>query len=210
MDPYFGRDEVSNSDLSWLKTYWEPQIDEVVKQRAYKFGTLLDAIITEPFKVDFFKFQVDGVQYSEEDFDNVAQMKKAFFNHPLAANILKQSDTQKIMIERKQFQFDDIDFELNTRCKWDLWMPKLGWGGDLKTTTATTQKQFEEAVRFFDYDRQRAWYMDIAGSNQDILIAVSKVNYKVFTVPIRRDDELYKSGKQKYNELAFKWWVLFE
>jgi hypothetical protein len=210
MDPYFGRNEVSNSDLSWLKSYWEPQMDEVVKQKAYKFGTLLDAIITEPFKVDFFKFQVDGVQYSEEDFDKVAQMKKSFFNHPLAANILKQSDTQKIMIEKRKFQFDDIDFELNTRCKWDLWMPSLGWGGDLKTTTATTQKQFEEAVRFFDYDRQRAWYMDIAGSNQDVLIAVSKVNYKVFTVPIRRDDELYKIGKQKYNELAFKWWVLFE
>lgn len=212
MDPYFDRNEVSNSDLSWLKNYWEPQMDmdEVVKQKAYKFGTLLDAIITEPFKVDFFKFQVDGVQYSEEDFEKVAQMKKAFFKHPLAANILKQSDTQKVMSEKRKFQFDEVEFELNTRCKWDLWMPNLGWGGDLKTTTATTQKQFEEAVRFFDYDRQRAWYMDIAGSNQDILIAVSKVNYKVFTVPIRRDDELYKSGKQKYNELAFKWWVLFE
>ena len=210
MDPYFGRNEVSNSDLSWLNGYWKPEMDEVVKQKAYKFGTLLDAIITEPFKVDFFKFQVDGVQYSEEDFDKVAQMKKSFMNHKLAANILLQSDTQKVMIEKRKFQFDDVDFELNTRCKWDLWMPNLGWGGDLKTTTATTQKQFEEAVRFFDYDRQRAWYMDIAGSNQDVLIAVSKVNYKVFTVPIRRDDELYKIGKQKYNELAFKWWVLFE
>jgi PDDEXK-like domain of unknown function (DUF3799) len=210
MDPYFGRNEVSNSDLSWLKSYWEPQMDEVSKQKAYKFGTLLDAIITEPFKVDFFKFQVDGVQYSEEDFDKVAQMKKSFLNHPLAANILKQSDTQKVMIKNRKFQFNDVDFELNTRCKWDLWMPNLGWGGDLKTTTATSQKQFEEAVRFFDYDRQRAWYMDIAGSNQDLLIGVSKVNHKVFTVPIRRDEELYRSGEKKYNELAFKWWALFE
>jgi PDDEXK-like domain of unknown function (DUF3799) len=210
MDPYFGRNEVSNSDLSWLNSYWKLEMDEVVKQKAYKFGTLLDAIITEPFKVDFFKFQVDGVQYSEEDFDKVAQMKKAFMNDPFAKNILAQSDTQKVMIEKRKFHFEDVDFELDTRCKWDLWMPSLGWGGDLKSTTATTQKQFEEAVRFFDYDRQRAWYMNIANSNQDVLIGVSKVNYQVFKVPIRRDDELFKSGFRKYNELAFKWWVLFE
>jgi hypothetical protein len=29
--------------------------------------------------------------------------------------------------------------------------------------------------------------MDIAGSDQDVLIGVSKVNYKVFKVPIRRE-----------------------
>ena len=210
MDPYFGRDEVSNSDLSWLKDYWKEEQDEVFKQNAYKFGTLLDAIITEPFKVDYFKFQVDGVQYTEEDFEKGLAMKKSFMNDPLAKNILSQSDTQKVMIVNRSFHFEDVDFKLDTRCKWDLWMQKLGWGGDLKSTTATTQKQFEEAVRYFDYDRQRAWYMDIAGSNQDVLIGVSKVNFKVFKVPIRRDDELYKTGFKKYNELAFKWWALFE
>jgi len=210
MDPYFGRDEVSNSDLSWLKSYWAPQMDEVIKDKAYKFGTLLDAIITEPFKVDFFKLQVDGVQYSDEDFEKGLRMKSAFMNDPLAKNILSQSDTQKVMIVNRSFHFEDVDFKLDTRCKWDLWMDGMGWGGDLKSTTATTQKQFEEAVRYFDYDRQRAWYMDIAGSNQDVLIGVSKVNFKVFKVPIRRDDELFKSGFKKYNELAFKWWALFE
>lgn len=209
-DPYFGRNEVSNSDLSWLKDYWKPKMDEVVKEKAYKFGTLIDAIVTEPHKVDYFKKQVEDVKYSEEDFEKGIAMKKAFMNDPFAKNILSQSDMQKVMIVNRTFNFDDVEFKLDTRCKWDLWMENLGWGGDLKSTTATTQKQFEEAVRYFDYDRQRAWYMDIAGSNQDVLIGVSKVNYKVFKVPIRRGDELYNSGFKKYNELAFKWWVLFE
>ena len=85
MDPYFGRNEVSNSDLSWLKDYWsDNKMDEVSKEKAYKFGTLIDAVITEPFKVDYFKFQVDGVQYSEEDFEKAIQMKKAFMKDPLA------------------------------------------------------------------------------------------------------------------------------
>jgi hypothetical protein len=210
MEGYFERNEVSNSDLSWLNSYWKPEMDEVVKQKAYKFGSLIDAIITEPETVDYFKYKVGQVQYSKEDFDKGNEMKKAFVKDELAKSILTQSETQKVMITNRKFSFDEIEFNLNVRCKWDLWMPKLGWGGDLKSTTATTQKQFEEAVRFFDYDRQRAWYMDIAGSNQDLLIGVSKVNHKVFKVPIRRDDELYKSGLKKYNELAFKWWVLFE
>jgi PDDEXK-like domain of unknown function (DUF3799) len=211
MDPYFGRNEVSNSDLTWLKNYYQPEMDEVVKEKAYRFGSLLDAIITEPFKVNYFKKKVEDVQYTDEEFEKAEQMKKSFLNDPFAKNILSQSDMQKVMIVNRNFTYeDDMNFKLDVRCKWDLWMQNLGWGGDLKSTTATTQKQFEEAVRYFDYDRQRAWYMDIAGSNQDVLIGVSKVNFKVFKVPIRRDDELYKSGFRKYNELAFKWWALFE
>jgi hypothetical protein len=209
MDNYFSRQEVSNSDLSWLKQMYEPEQDVIAKERAYKFGSLLDAIITEPHKVDFFKFKVDNVQYSEEDFETAIQMKKSFEKDELAKIIAAQSNMQKIMIKRKAFEYDNVNFELDVRCKWDLWMEAQNWGGDLKSTTATTQKQFEEAVRYFDYDRQRAWYMDIAGSKQDVLIGVSKKNFKVFKVPIRRDEELYKNGFRKYNQLAFQWWVLF-
>ena len=51
--------------------------------------------------------------------------------------------------------------------------------------------------------------MDIAGSKQDVLIAISKVNYKIFKVYINRESDLYKEGKAKYNELAFRWWLMF-
>jgi hypothetical protein len=209
MDNYFQRTEISNSDLSWLNDLWKPEQDPIIKEKAYRFGSLVDAVVTEPEKVDFFRFKVENTQYSKEEFEQALAMKRAFMNDSLASNILKQSEMQKVMIVNRTFTFDDIQFSLDVRCKWDLWMNALKWGGDLKSTTATTQKQFEEAVRFFDYDRQRAWYMDIAGSNQDVLIGVSKVNFKVFKVPIRRGDELYQSGLEKYNHLAFQWWTLF-
>ena len=32
----------------------------------------------------------------------------------------------------------------------------FGFGGDLKTTFASSQKQFDEAIDFFDWDRSRA------------------------------------------------------
>lgn len=80
---------------------------------------------------------------------------------------------------------------------------------DIKSTVCTTQKQFEECVKYFDYDRQRAWYMDIEGRCNDVLIGISKKNFKVFKVPVRKGSELYNSGRKKYEELAFKWWYLF-
>lgn len=208
-DPYFDMSEVSNSDLSWLKEYYQPERIHVDKEKAFKFGTLIDAIITEPHKVDYFRFTVDGVQYDSENFEIAIEMKRQFLKDDLAASILMVSDCQTVMRKKRNFHFEGVDFELDTRCKWDLWSSRLGYGGDIKSTTATTQKQFEEAVRFFDYDRQRAWYMDISGSDKDVLIGISKKNFKVFKVPIRRGDELFEQGVQKYSELAFKWWSLF-
>ena len=209
-DPYFDRPEVSNSDLSWIKDYYQPQRLKVDKDKAYKFGTLVDAIITEPEKVDYYQHTVDGIPYDKEDFESAIEMKKAFMKDELSKRILSVSNCQTIMIKKLTFSFEGIDFELDTRCKWDLWSDVLGFGGDIKSTAATSQKQFEEAVRFFDYDRQRAWYMNIAGSDKDVIIGISKKNYKVFKVPVRRGDELFENGVKKYSELAFKWWSLFE
>ncbi|MDR3271931.1 MAG: PD-(D/E)XK nuclease-like domain-containing protein [Flavobacteriaceae bacterium] len=208
MDAYYQRNEVSNSDLSWLKKqmYGDDTPDPT---EAYKFGTLVDALLTEFHKVDLFKKQVDGVQYKDEDWEAGLAMKKAFEKDAFCQNLLAQSSTQEVMSKMREFEFDTLKFSLNVRCKWDLFMDRLGWGGDIKSTAAATQKQFEDAVKYFDYDRQRAWYMDIAGSNQDILIGISKKNFKIFKVPIKRGGELYNSGKEKYSFLAFQWWTLF-
>ena len=51
MDAYFSRSEVSNSDLSWLSKYWMLDYKLFDIEQAYRFGTLVDAIITEPHKV---------------------------------------------------------------------------------------------------------------------------------------------------------------
>jgi hypothetical protein len=108
-----------------------------------------------------------------------------------------------------KLDYEGIFFELTMRCKYDLWADVLRYGGDIKSTTATTQKQFEEACRHFDYDRQRAVYMTLSGAQKDVLIGISKVNLKVFKLFIDRKSEFYLSGMQKFRELAFKYWTLF-
>jgi hypothetical protein len=67
----------------------------------------------------------------------------------------------------------------------------------------------DEAIDFFDWDRSRAWYMDIAGSKQDFIYAISKKNCKIFKHFITdRNHPTYTKGKEKYEDLAFKWWQL--
>lgn len=207
-DAYYSRTEVSNSDLSAVKQQLRPR-PEYDATAAYKFGSLIDAMITEPGRVDFFRRTLDEEQYTVEDFDKAERMKRAFYADEFCKKIAEKADGQAVMVKHRSFDYCGYEFELDTRCKWDLWRADWGWGGDIKSTTATTQAQFEAAAKHFDYDRQRAWYMDIAGSERDVLIGISKVNFKVFKIAINRQSEWYKEGFQKYNELAFWWYQIY-
>lgn len=207
-DVYYDRDEVSNSDLSRLKqdlygTFERDPAD------AFRFGNLIDHMITEPHKVNYFNYTCGDDALTEDDFRRAEEMKKSFFRDDMARKILSLSDTQKVMINPAQSFDHEIRFTLPVRCKWDLWMNSLGWGGDIKSTSANTREQFEDAVRFFDYDRQRFFYMNISGSSQDVLIGISKENFKVFKVTIKRGDNLWLSGRDKCLDLAFKYWEMF-
>ena len=213
-DSYYLRTEVSNSDLTELKNYLYPRTQYGDKEKAFKFGTLVDALITENERVHYSKRKVDDVTYQREDCELGLAMREALRKEArkdeFLRAVLSNSDTQKFMVNKSQrFLYGNFEYTLDTRCKWDWWLPSFGFGGDLKTTFAESQNQFNEAIDFFDWDRSRAWYMDIAGSQQDFIYAISKKNLKIFKAFIRRDDDTYKRGKEKYDELAFKWWMLF-
>jgi hypothetical protein len=208
MDPYYSLPDVSNSDLSWLKNQLYPR-DMPDPAEAYKFGSLIDAMITEPERVDYFKRTLDNDQYTIEDFTKAEEMKRAFWKDDFCRLIAEKADGQKVMRAHRILEHKGFPFGLNVRCKWDLWNEDWGWGGDIKSTACETQKQFEEAARYFDYDRQRAFYMDIAGSSRDVLIGISKKNFRIFRLSITRDCSFYRDGFNKYNELAFRHFLMF-
>ncbi len=212
-DTYFSRKEVSNSDLTELKNLLYPRTQYGDKEKAFKFGTLIDAIITEPARVDFYNLTVDSVQYLKEDFELAVEMRKSLIaesrKDKFLANVLEHASTQSVSIRKDQvFDYCGFEFLLDTRCKWDWHLPAANFGGDLKSTFAQSQKQFEDAIEFFDWDRSRAWYMDIVGSDRDFIYAISKKNCKVFKYFIQRGDKTYERGKEKYLDLAFKYWQL--
>ncbi len=210
-DNYYNRNEVSNSDLTELKNILYPRLQFGDKEKIFAFGSLVDAIITEPARVNFYQLTVDDVKYTEEDFALAREMHKSLLmearKDQFLAYVLQNSDTQKFMVKDRDFEYCGFKYRLPTRCKWDWFLPSVGFGGDLKTTFAATQTQFDEAVDFFDWDRSRAWYMDIAGSDKDFIYAISKKNCKVFKKFINRGDQVYERGFDKYNDLAFKYYL---
>lgn len=212
-DEYYNRSEVSNSDLTELKNLLHPRMQFGDKEAAFRFGTLVDAIITEPDRVNYYRFTVDDVQYTEDEFRHAQEMFKSLRmearHDQFLAKVLEIAETQRFMVNKQQqFEYGGLPFTLDTRCKWDWFLPVMNFGGDLKTTFAASQKEFDEAVDFFDWDRSRAWYMDIAGSDRDFIYAISKRNGCVFKKFINRGDEIYNRGKDKYEELAFQYWCL--
>lgn len=210
-DPYFDRQEVSNSDLSWLAKYWLAGDLAYDIDVAYRFGTLIDCMITEPHKVNFFKFTVDGDKYTKDEFRLAEEMKAAFFQDPFCKLMAENSEMQSI-VTREDFEIEHegFRFTMAVRLKFDLdARKKLKMTGDIKSTTAKTEKEFIAACHHFGYFRQRAWYMDISKSEKDVLIGISKVNKKVFKIPIAKGGEFYNIGKEQYQELAFKHWYLF-
>lgn len=209
---YYQRPEVSNSDLTELKNMLHPRMQYGDKEAAFRFGSLVDAIITEPARVNWYRLTVDDEQYTEEEFRHAEEMNKALRHEAVRdtflQKVLEGADTQRFMVNKGQaFEYGGFGFTLDTRCKWDWWLSAFGFGGDLKTTFASSQKEFDEAVDFFDWDRSRAWYMDIAHSDRDFIYGISKRNNKVFKKFIRRGDETYRRGREKYEELAFQWWL---
>ena len=57
-DTYYQRSEVSNSDLTELKNLLYPRTQYGDKEKAFKFGSLIDAMITEPERVRYDKRMV--------------------------------------------------------------------------------------------------------------------------------------------------------
>ena len=151
-DEYYNRPEVSNSDLTELKNLLHPRMQFGDKEAAFRFGTLVDAIITEPARVNYYQFTVDDVQYTEEEFYHARQMNAALRSEakrdPFLAKVLELADTQRFMVNKQQrFEYGGFPFHLDTRCKWDWFLSDFNFGGDLKTTFASTQKEFEEALK---------------------------------------------------------------
>ncbi len=207
---YFSLPQVSNSDLSWLKGQIQA-IDSLGgnKDAAYRFGTLLDAIITEPERINFTKRTIDGEPIDLDEFNKALRMRDSFLRDPFCMNLLKSSVPQKIVIKDVDLEFQGQKFTLPMRCKWDFFIDPMKLGADLKSTTATSEDQFRSAIQMFDYPRQMAVYMTISGIDSIALVGVSKVNYKIFKVFIKRGDDLFQRGMASFTELAYKYYLMF-
>jgi PDDEXK-like domain of unknown function (DUF3799) len=198
-DKYYSRGEISNSDLGTIEKLLSPPQWVIDSEKAFRFGTLFDAVVTEPENINYYTREIGSYTYTADEFAIANEMFKMLKKDPLGLHFVNHADRQVQMVRELNIAWDIFNFKAH------------GWGGDLKSTAATTQEQFFKSCQMFHYDRSRALYMDIAGSDRDIIIGVSKKEpYNVFKIPIVRGDALYESGKAKYSELAYKYKIMFD
>ncbi len=212
---YFKRKEVSNSDLGALKKLLSGIEDEHDPTHNYNFGSLVDAMLTEPRLVDFnnstCKTSSGVIEFSPEDMTRAMRMIAALLDDKYLAAIVKIMDSQYTVFNPSfEIEYDDFAFTLPVRAKLDGYYQKRKMSVDWKTTVSSTQKQFDSSIQHFAYHRQGAWYMDLAGCDSHMIVGISKKNNKIFKRLIKRGDDLYNSGKNEYQYLAFKWFTLIQ
>ena len=114
-DTYYNRSEVSNSDLTELKNILHPRMQFGDKEAAFRFGSLVDAIITEPARVDYYRLTVDDEQYTEDEFRHAQEMLKALRmearRDEFLFKVLGYAETQRFMVNTQQ-QFTYCGFSL--------------------------------------------------------------------------------------------------
>lgn len=199
---------VSNSDLGSVssKGSWVRDLTPY-----YNFGTLIDALFTEPEKVDHEKRTVGPLVFDEETFQLALDMHRDGMADPMLSKFIKVMDKQfEKYVDEFEIEYEGEKFTLPVRIKADFYKVVMRMGGDLKSTASATLNAMLSTIKELDYDRQAAWYMDIGDLDTFVIIAISKKKdkegkHKVFRLAIQRGDQWYLSGKAKYTELAWRY-----
>ncbi len=172
-------------------------------------------MITEPERVRYDKHMVDDVLYSGEDWELAEAMKKSLRmearHDPFLAQVLAKAETQRFMVNKNQcFQYGNFKYTPRYPVQMGLVASDLRIWGDLKSTLPAHKKQFDEAIDFFrlgpfprlvyGYRRQSAGISS--------MVSPRKIK-KCSKHSLNEGDTIYQKGKEKYEELAFRWWMLF-
>ena len=190
---------VSNSDMS--NSIARPVYSDPTK--AYAFGTLVHASILEPFRLSHSEETIDGEP--AEGFQQAQNMRAAFWANKICAEFHSGCKYEVEMFkENTRFEYNGKKFAMNCKCKYDLWNGE--YGGDIKTTSAETEQEFLKSVATFDYARARVFYSKVSGAKKDLIIGISKKNFKVFLVFMKEGDALWQQGEKKLAEIAFNYW----
>jgi hypothetical protein len=185
-------------------------------QDIYDFGNLLDAMATEGHKITGRTMTDRGrsIEFSEEKFAQAIKMKTALDGNDFIALTFRRMRKQHEFYRKKFI----INYEGNTvilpaRCKTDGDIKSMKLGVDLKGMGAITHEQAWKAFFHFDYDRQAAWYMDVAQLDKMLYVMPAKKTgrngeHPVNLISVVRGDEIYQSGLRKYSKLAFLYYHL--
>lgn len=199
---------ITNSKLSKLRLKLEgKEMNMKIMGKYLRFGSLVDALITEPERVDLNKLSLHNkTRYEDEHYlfkpweiELAQEMKEAFFANSFCRKVMRHAEKA---IFQKKMQIEN--FEIDVEGEADLLWPSQNLNTDIKVTACTSQKEFVKKCKELFYDQQGSFYMDNFQVDRHVVIGISRkvrdANNlpKLFFFPIERTNDLYKVGKEKY------------
>ena len=207
---------ISNSDLSRVKREVAGGFVPKNLKDAYKFGTLADSLITQRHTVNTeFMFVEDEaspgkiITFEEEQIRTAEKMAEVYEADRDIRNMFSGAKTQYIFLSEKfPVTFEGQELFIKSRIKLDLYYKPNNIGGDIKTTSCSSERAFINSIFALDYDRQSAFYMDNAKIDRFVLIGLGKKTNKqgvhpIYKYAIKRGSDAYLSGLAKYQKLVF-------
>lgn len=193
---YFHSSYVSNSDVKemWNRHNNVPKMEGL--QDVFDFGTEFHAGIVEPNKSDLTKIKV-------EDQELIKEMSKTFWKDKMCRDIAMAYDFRR---EHEFYRLNKFGFE-GVRCKADGDSRSLQVCLELKGLKVSTQKAFEESIKYHSYDQASAWYLNTMTGYHfykfQLIVGISKIYPdRMFKLLIDRNHVNYKTGMQKINVRA--------
>ena len=187
---------LSNSGLTKVEDWLKGNMDKVIPEKAFRFGSMVDAMLTQPDELE--------PDATDEELLKAIKVRDAIKSHPLGKVLLDQAEPQVILTNEIRIEFEGIEKIVLAKCMYDGLLEKMRIGKDDKTTAARTMVQFESSIDRFHYDRQAYWYMEVGQLDRFVFIGASKTKIgEVFIKIIKRGDPLWLSGREKASALAY-------
>lgn len=177
------RVRISNSMLGEMKrlTLNEPDIMRFLK-KYFNFGSLVDALITEPEKINTEKMVFDNttrygseiLPIKPEDLELAYRMQQALEQDEFGQYLTQYA--KKLPFENDNFRVFSGDrvYSIDTSGELDLAAPAFKIAGDIKVTACRTQEEFVKKVIELNYPQQGSWYMDNKDIDQFVFCGLSK------------------------------------
>ena len=187
---------LSNSKMTKVQDWLDGKMDRVMPEAAFRFGSMVDAMLTQPDELD--------LTATDQELLKTSKVRDAIVAHPLGKILLDHSEPQVILTNQVKIEYEGIEQMIEAKCMLDGLIAKMKIGKDDKTTAAKTQSQFLSSIDRFNYDRQAYWYMEIADLERFVFIGASKEYIgRVFIHIVRKGDPMWLRGKEKAAMLAY-------
>jgi hypothetical protein len=188
---YFQIKKISNSDLGIAKNILAGKPQPKRPEKAFSFGSAFHEALLEPDRYRSLEWAEKGV-----DVTKVEKLLQSALANEAVRKILKNGKNEQVI------EWTHQQTGVECKSKLDIIQSKKELiVTDIKTTSATTQADFETDFIFYEYNRQAAFYMQSIGAKEFFSVGISKANGQIFIVRKFWDNHEIISGRQKITRI---------